>query len=134
MFVFGFLMLGLVAALGYAIYLAAIIGGAIVLTGLVLIFGVYVTCIENLGPEVTWSIIAIAGVCIGGFLLYKVSQQQRAEAARLAEEERLRVIALEVERQRRAALDAANKLASELALAKPWQNRSWDDWKRVWFD
>ena len=130
----GIFGLGLIAAIGYLLYLAVIIGGAVLLAGLFLIFGIYLALIDSFGPEVTWSIIVVTGVGIAGYLLYKNAQLERAEAARQAEEERLRAIAIETERQRRIALDTANKLATKTALAKPWHDRSLDDWKRILLD
>ena len=130
----GIFGLGLVAAIGYLLYLAVIIGGAVLLAGLFLIFGVYIALMDSFGPEVTWSIIVVTGVGITVFLLHKNAQLERAEAARQAEEERLRAIAIETERQRRIALDTANKLATKTALAKPWHDRSLDDWKRILLD
>ena len=130
----GIFGLGLIAAIGYLLYLAVIIGGAVLLAGLFLIFGIYLALIDSFGPEVTWSIIVVTGVGIAGYLLHKNAQLERAEAARQAEEERLRAIAIETERQRRIALDTANKLATKTALAKPWHDRSLDDWKRILLD
>lgn len=132
--VIGILGLGLVVAIGYMLYLAVIIGGAILLTGLFLIFGVYLGLVDSVGPEVTWSIIFVIGVGLALFLLHKNAEKERIETARLAEEQRQRAIAIEAERQRRITLDAADKAATETALAKPWHDRSLDDWKRVWFD
>jgi len=132
--VIGILGLGLVVAIAYMLYLAVIIGGAILLTGLVLIVGIYVGLVDSIGPGATWSIIFAIGVGLTLFLLHKNAEQERIEAARRAEEEKQRAIAIEAERQRRIALDAADKAATEAALAKPWHDRSLDDWKRVWFD
>tara|TARA_R110001599_G_scaffold82293_15_gene221602 strand:+ start:2371 stop:2772 length:402 start_codon:yes stop_codon:yes gene_type:complete len=132
--VFGLLGLGLIAVIVFFLYWVVIVGGAILMVGFLLIVGVYIACIENLGPELTWSIIVIIGAGIFGFLLYKNILEERAEAARQAEEERLRAIAMEAERKRKADLDAANKFAVKQALAKPWHDRNWDDWKRVWFN
>ena len=132
--IIGIFGLGLVAAIGYLLYLAVMIGGAVLLAGLFLIFGVYIALMDSFGPGVTWSIIVVTGVGITVFLLHKNAQLERAEAARKAEEERLHAIAIETERQRRIALDTANKLATKTALAKPWHDRSLDDWKRILLD
>jgi len=132
--IFGIVGLGLVAAIGYLLYLAVIIGGGIVLAGLFLIFGVYLALIDSFGPGVTWSIIVVAGIGIALFLLHKNAEQERVKAARQAEAERLRAIALEAERQRRIAQDLADKLATETALAKPWHDRNLSDWKRILLD
>ena len=132
--IIGIFGLGLIVAIGSRLYRAVISGGAVLLAGLFLIFGIYLALIDSFGPEITWSIIVVTGVGIAGYLLHKNAQLERAEAARQAEEERLRAIAIETERQRRIALDTANKLATKTALAKPWHDRSLDDWKRILLD
>jgi len=82
--VIGILGLGLVVAIAYMLYLAVIIGGAILLTGLVLIVGIYAGLVDSIGPEATWSIIFVIGAGLTLFLLHKSAEKERIKTARLA--------------------------------------------------
>ncbi|MCC2636590.1 MAG: hypothetical protein K0Q68_309 [Moraxellaceae bacterium] len=127
------LLLGLVAIFAvFTYYLAIIMLWGLALLGIV-IMGISAAIGSHYGELAGYATaLVLVGALLGGWLIWQ-KEQETLERQRREKEEQLRRAAAEREQAYAAERAQARKEAVDAARQRPWQDRSADDWLKVWF-
>lgn len=133
-----FFLLPLLVVGGYMIYMFMVVSLAAIGFSVLFVFGaicaLYFIVTEAFGPTTGAIVTVMALVAFALFIAYLLKQKRLIEEARLEDERKRQAAAEEERRQQLAAMAAIDKSERDAAVAKPWHDRSFEEWKRVWFN
>ncbi len=131
------ILLPLFAMAAYLIYMVMALSFAAIGFSVLLVFGaiyaLYFMVTEAFGPTTGAVVTFMALVAFALLVAHLLQQKHLIEEARLEDERKRQAAAEEERRQQLAALAAIEKAERDAAVAKPWHDRSFEEWKRVWF-